>query len=96
VGNVAVEHTDHVLAEIETETEIQKVLGSFRSKEHNALSVANILNDSRLNWVLEKMGVPYAPWLRRLTGGYQETKSEVSKKPTMKRAEAGPGRATPL
>jgi hypothetical protein len=38
VGNVAVEHTDRVLPEIETEAE--KVLGSFRPKEHDALRLA--------------------------------------------------------
>jgi hypothetical protein len=47
VESVAAEHTDRVLAEIETEAE--KVLGSFRPKEHDALRMANILNGGRLN-----------------------------------------------
>jgi hypothetical protein len=59
VGNVAAEHVDHVLAEIETEAE--KVLGSFRPNEHDALRMANILNGGHLNRVLEQMGVSYTP-----------------------------------
>jgi hypothetical protein len=40
VGNVSAEHTDRVLAEVETEAE--KVLGRFRAKEHDALRMAII------------------------------------------------------
>jgi hypothetical protein len=47
VGNIAVEHVDHVLVEIETEAE--KVLGSFSPKEHHALRMPNILNVGHLN-----------------------------------------------
>jgi hypothetical protein len=58
VGNIAVEHSDHVLAEVETEA--KKVLGSFGTKEYDALGTANIPNDAHLNRVLEQMGVLYA------------------------------------
>jgi hypothetical protein len=51
MGNVAAEHAAHVLVEIETEAE--KVLGSFRSKEYDALCMANIPNGGHLNQVLE-------------------------------------------
>jgi hypothetical protein len=51
VGNVATEHTDRLLAEIEMEAE--KVLGSLGPKEYDALSMANISNGGRLNRVLE-------------------------------------------
>jgi hypothetical protein len=37
------------------------VLGSFGTKEYEALFMVNILNDDRLNWVLEQMGVSYTP-----------------------------------
>jgi hypothetical protein len=59
MGNVAAEHAAHVLAEIETEAET--VLGSFRPKEYDALCMENIPNGGHLNWVLEQMGVTYAP-----------------------------------
>jgi hypothetical protein len=42
VGDVAAEHADTVLAEIEMES--KKVLGSFGPKEHDALRIANISN----------------------------------------------------
>jgi hypothetical protein len=47
----AVEHADHFLAEVETETE--RVLGSFGPREYDALRVATILNGSCLNHILE-------------------------------------------
>jgi hypothetical protein len=47
------------LAEIETEAE--KVLGSFKPKEYDALCMTNIPNGGCLNWVLEQMVVLYAP-----------------------------------
>jgi hypothetical protein len=59
VGTIAVEHADHFLAEAETEAE--KVLGSFGPREYDALRVVNVPNDSRLNRILEHMGVPYFP-----------------------------------
>jgi hypothetical protein len=95
--SVATEHTDRVLAEIETEAE--KVLGSFGLKEHDALRIANILNINHLNPVLEHMGVSYAP--RPLPGSkasqaaINKRKAEVSKKLAAKKVKVGPGRATP-
>jgi hypothetical protein len=59
VGNIAAEHVDHVL--VEKETEAKKVLGSFGPKEYDTLCMAIIPNGGRLNWVLEQMGVSYAP-----------------------------------
>jgi hypothetical protein len=59
VGTIAVEHANRFLVEVETETE--RVLGSFGSREYDALRVANILNNGRLNRVLEQMGVLYFP-----------------------------------
>jgi hypothetical protein len=47
VENVAVEYTNCVLAEIETEA--KRVLGSFGLKEYDAAKVVNIPNDGRLN-----------------------------------------------
>jgi hypothetical protein len=97
VGNVAAEHAIHVLAEVETEAE--KVLGSFGPKEHDALRMANIPNGGHLNWILEQMRASYTP--RPLPGSeasqaaIKKQKTEVSKKPTVKRAMADSGRATP-
>jgi hypothetical protein len=59
VGTIAAEHANRFLVEVETETE--RVLGSFGSREYDALRVANILNNGRLNRVLEQMGVLYFP-----------------------------------
>jgi hypothetical protein len=51
VGTIAIEHVDRVLAGIETK--VERVLGSFGLGEYDALGMANILNDSCLNRVLE-------------------------------------------
>jgi hypothetical protein len=59
VGTIGVEHANRVLAEVETKA--KRVLGSFWSKEYDALVAANIPNGGHLNRVLEHMGVPYAP-----------------------------------
>jgi hypothetical protein len=59
VGTNAIECADHFLAEVEMETE--KVLGSFRPGECDALRLANIQNGGRLNRVFEKIGVSYSP-----------------------------------
>jgi hypothetical protein len=73
--------------------EAKKVLGSFGPKEHGALRLVNISNGSRLNWVLEQMGVSYSP--RPLPGSesshaaIKKWKAEVLKKPAAKRAKAG-------
>jgi hypothetical protein len=45
----------------EVETEVEKVLWSFRPKEYDTPCTTNILNDGYLNRVLEQMRVPYAP-----------------------------------
>jgi hypothetical protein len=55
VGTIAAEYTDHFLAEVETETE--KVLGSFRPREYDALRLANIPIGDHLNRIFEQMGV---------------------------------------
>jgi hypothetical protein len=59
VGTIDEEHIDCVLEEIETEDE--RVLGRFGPREYDALRMANISNGGHLNWVLEQMGVSYAP-----------------------------------
>jgi hypothetical protein len=57
VGIIIAEHTDHFLAEVETEA--KRVLRSFRPREYDTLVVVNILNGGRLNRVFEQMGVRY-------------------------------------
>jgi hypothetical protein len=97
VGAVATEHADRVFVEIETEDE--RVLGSFRPKEYEALMAANIPNGGQLNWILEQMGVPYAP--RPVVGSdasqvaMKKRKDEVSKKPIVKMAKVGLGQVMP-
>jgi hypothetical protein len=59
MGNVAGEYAARVLVLVVTEAE--KVLGSFRPKEYDALCMVNILNNGCLNRALEQMGVPYSP-----------------------------------
>jgi hypothetical protein len=97
VGNAAVEHADRLLAEIETEAE--KMLGSFRPKEYDALFMVNILSGGCLNRVIEQMGVPYAtrplPGSKASQVAIKKWKAEVSKKPSAKRVKAGPSRAAP-
>jgi hypothetical protein len=91
VGVVTAEHVSPVLAKIETETE--RVLGSFRPKDYEALVAANIPNGGRLNRVLEHMGIPYAP--HPVPGSdasrvaTKKRKAEVSKKHIMKRVKVG-------
>jgi hypothetical protein len=95
VGSITVEHTDHFLVEVETEAE--RVLGSFRPREYDALAVANILNGGRLNHVLEQMRVTYFPRPQPGSAASQvaskKRKAEVSKKLVAKKAKAGLGRA---
>jgi hypothetical protein len=96
VGTIAVEHTDHFLAEVETETE--KVLGSFRPREYNALRVANIPNGNCMNHVLKQMGVPYFPRPKLGSAASQSVnkkrKVEVAKKMAAKKVKAGMGWAS--
>jgi hypothetical protein len=95
VGTIAAEHADRFLVEVETETE--KVLGSFRPRDYNALRVTNIPNGSHLNRVLEQMGVPYFPRPEPGSTTSQSTnkkrKAEVAKNPAAKKAKADTGRA---
>jgi hypothetical protein len=57
--NIAGEHADCVLVEIETEA--KRVLGSFGPKEYDTLRAANILNGGHFNRVLGQLRVSYAP-----------------------------------
>jgi hypothetical protein len=97
MGPITAVHTDHFLAGVEMEAE--RVLGTFGPREYNALGVVNILNGSRLNRVLEQMGVPYTPRPRPGSKASQaankKRKAEVSKKPAAKSVKAGPSRAPP-
>jgi hypothetical protein len=97
VGNIATEHANRLLAEIEAEA--KKVLGSFRPKEYDALCMAKISNGGRLNLVLEQMGVSYAPLplpgTKASHKAIKKRKAEVSMRPTVKRAKTGKSQATP-
>jgi hypothetical protein len=95
VGTIAAGHADHFLAEVKKEAE--RVLGSFGPREYDALMVANIPNNSRLNRVLEQMGVPYfpcpQPGFTASQAANKKRKVEVAKKLAAKKAKAGSGRA---
>jgi hypothetical protein len=73
----------------------EMVLGSFGSREYDALAVANILNDSRLNRVLEQMGVPYSshplPSSVASQAANKKWKAEVSRKPAAKTVKVSSG-----
>jgi hypothetical protein len=56
---IATEHADHFLVKVETETE--KVLGSFRPREYDALRLVNIPNGGHLKHIFKKMGVSHSP-----------------------------------
>jgi hypothetical protein len=95
VGTITMEHADHFLVEVETEAE--RMLGIFGPKEYDALRVANIMNSSRLNRILEQMGVPYfnhpQPSFVASQSANKKQKAEVAKKPTAKMVKAGLGSA---
>jgi hypothetical protein len=97
VENVAVEHVDRVLAEIEMQAE--RVLGSFGPKEYDALGTANIPKGGLLNRVLEHIGVSYASRSVPISDASQtavrKRNAEVSRKPIMKWMKASSGRAMP-
>jgi hypothetical protein len=59
VEPVSAEDAGRFLAKVETN--VERILGSYGPKEHDALMTAKLPNGGRLNWVFEKMGVPYAP-----------------------------------
>jgi hypothetical protein len=48
---VSAESASRILAEVETKAE--RILGSFRPKEYDALSMAKLPNGGRLNHVFE-------------------------------------------
>jgi hypothetical protein len=56
---VSTENAHHILAEVETEA--KKILGSFRPKEYDALTMAKLPNGGHLNSVFEQMGLAYSP-----------------------------------
>jgi hypothetical protein len=94
VGTIAAEHANRVLAEVEMEAE--RVLGSFRPREYDALVAVNVPNRGRLNRVFEQMGVPYAPRPLPVSKASQaanrKQKAEVSKKLAAKKAKADPSK----
>jgi hypothetical protein len=87
MGAVFVKNASHLLAEVETEA--KRILGIFRLKEYDALSIANLLNGGRLNHVFEQMGLAYAPRMLPGTEAFQvakeKHKAEVSKNWLLKR-----------
>jgi hypothetical protein len=97
VKPVSLEDISHVLAEVETDAE--RFLGSFGSREYDVVMAAKLPNGGHLNHVFEKMGVTYAP--RPLPGSEasqaarDEQKAEVSRKPIAKKAKIDADRAAP-
>jgi hypothetical protein len=93
MGTIAVEHTGHFLVEVKKEAE--RVLGSFEPREYDSLMVENIMDDSRLNHILEQMRVPYFPCpqpsFTASQAANKKRKAEVAKKPAAKKEKAGSG-----
>jgi hypothetical protein len=84
---------------VEIDTDAERILGSFRLKEYDALRTAKLPNRGRLNLVFEHMGVPYAlcPLLgtEAFLAVTKKWKGEMSKKPATKKAKGVQSKATP-
>jgi hypothetical protein len=95
VGAVSAEGASHILAEVETKAE--RILGSFRPKEYDTLSMVKLPNGGRLNRVFEQMGLAYAPrWLPKIEAfqtAKEKRKAEVSKNHIAKKAKTTASRA---
>jgi hypothetical protein len=69
---------------VEVETETEKVLGSFRSREYDALRLADIPNGSRLNHIFKQNGgfglSLSRAWLRGFAVGQQEKEGRGGEK----------------
>jgi hypothetical protein len=67
------------------------MLGSFGPREYDALVVANIMNASHLNCILEQMRVPYStrplPGSETSQAAKKKQKAKVSRKPAAKKAK---------
>jgi hypothetical protein len=89
---VFAENARRILTEVETE--VEKILGSFRPKEYDALTTAKLPNGGHLNRVFEQIRLAFAP--HRLPDGEasevarKKRKAEVSKKPAAKKVKTGP------
>jgi hypothetical protein len=97
VGAVSTEGASCLLAEVETEAE--RILGSFRLKEYDALSTVNLPNGGHLNHIFEQIGLAYAPrplpWTEAFLAAKEKRKAEVSKKPVAKKVKTMASRAAP-
>jgi hypothetical protein len=80
------------------ETDAKRILASFGPKEYDALAIAKLPNNGRLNPMFEQMGIPYAPRLLPGTEASQtqKCKADMSKKaPAKKPKVAQFGKAMP-
>jgi hypothetical protein len=87
VEAVSTEGASHILVEVETEAE--RILGSFRLKHYDTLSMVKLPNGGRLNHIFEQTGLAYAPRLLPSSEAIQVVKEkhkvEVSKNRLPKR-----------
>jgi hypothetical protein len=90
------EITYHFLVKVEID--VEKILGSYRAKEHDACEMVKLSNGSCLNRVFEHMGVPYAPHPLLGTDAFtvatKKQKVNVSRKTVMKKGEVSPVKVT--
>jgi hypothetical protein len=56
VEAVSVEDVVHVLAELEME--VERILGSFRLREYDALQTVKLSNSGHLNHIFNRWGYP--------------------------------------
>jgi hypothetical protein len=96
---VSTEDAGRLLTKVETN--IERTLGNFVPNKHNALATGKLLNDGRLNWVFEQMGILYTP--RPLPGtkasqaATHKCKADMSKKATTKKPRVALcGKVTPV
>jgi hypothetical protein len=89
VEAVSEESASRILTEVETEA--QRILGSFGSKEYDVFSMAKLPNGGHLNHIFEQMLLAYTLWQLPETEAFQaareKRKAEVSKKPIAKKAK---------
>jgi hypothetical protein len=97
VEAVSMEITYHFLVKVEIDAE--KILGSYRAKEHDACEMVKLSNGSCLNRVFKHMGVPYAPHPLLGTDAFtvatKKQKVNVSRKTVMKKGEVCPSEGDP-
>jgi hypothetical protein len=98
VETILAEGANHFLAMVETDAE--KVLGSYASREHGACMAAKLPNGGRLNRVFDQMVVPYGPRPLPDTVAFivamKKCKANVSRETVVKKAKLASVKVAPV